>query len=306
MEHRVMLRDGFPIANSERLTIIAGPCQLESADLCIEVATKMQRWCDSLGLGYVFKGSFDKANRTSKYSARGPGIEQGMRILSEVYSTVGCHTTTDIHEASQAKEVAPYVDIIQIPAMLSRQTDVIEAARDTGKVVNIKKQQGMAPEDMRFAALKAQLGEQGQVLLTERGTTFGYHNLVVDMRSLTIMKKETGWPVFIDASHSNQTPAGVGERSGGDRSMIEVIAKAAVASTPIAGVFFETHPAPEHAASDGATSVRLSEVPAMLARIQMVDAVSKGLVVPLRHRLTASGPLGYMGVKTSNPERTSP
>lgn len=271
MEHRVSLASGLTFANSGPLVVVSGPCQIESRGLCLTVAEKMQRWCDSLGLGYVFKASFDKANRTSKDSPRGLGLDEGLKVLQEV-ALAGVPVTTDIHESWQAGPVGEVVDIIQIPALLARQTDLIEAAHATGRVVNIKKGQGMAPEDMRFAALKAQPGD---VLLTERGTTFGYHNLVVDMRSLLIMKKETGgWPVFIDASHSNQRPSS-GQTSGGDRSMIEVVAKAAVASTPIAGVFFETHPDPDRALSDGPTSMRLVDVPAMLARIQMVDEAVK-------------------------------
>lgn len=278
MEHRVILRDDFPIANTERLVIIAGPCQIESRDMCLMVADKMQRWCDSLGLGYVFKASFDKANRTARSSPRGLGMDEGLRILQDV-ARDGHLVTTDIHDASQAWPVGDVVDIIQIPALLARQTDILAAAGRTGKVVNIKKGQGMAPEDMVHAAIKVGEGQQNRarVLLTERGTSFGHHDLVVDMRGLLIMKEETGWPIIIDASHSVQKPASKGFMSGGDRSMIEPIARAAVASTPIAGVFVECHPDPDRALSDGATSLPLEHMPAFMARVQQVDAAVKYL-----------------------------
>lgn len=273
MEHRVMVGD-LPVSNSERLVIIAGPCQLESVDMCLTVAEKMKRWCDSLGLGYVFKGSFDKANRTSVHSQRGLGMEGGLAILRAVSEKVGCPTTTDIHTAEQAAPVSEVVDLIQIPAMLARQTDIIAAAGATGLPVNIKKQQGMAPEDMRHAAMKVGRGQPNGVLLTERGTTFGYHDLVVDMRGLVIMREEAGgWPIIMDASHSAQRPS-LGEKSGGDRSMIPVLARAAVA-VGVAGVFIECHPDPDKAYSDGATSMRLSEMPSLLARLQMLDDVVK-------------------------------
>lgn len=273
MEHRVMVGD-LPVANSERLVIIAGPCQLESTAMCVEVARTMQRTCDSLGLGYIFKGSFDKANRTSVHSQRGLGLHGGLGILRAVKAAVGCKTTTDVHTAEQCAPVADVVDLIQIPAMLARQTDLIAAAGATGLPVNIKKSQGMAPEDMRHAAMKVGPGQPNGVLLTERGTSFGYHNLVVDMRGLIIMREECGgWPVIMDASHSAQAPS-VGERSGGDRSMVPVLARAAVA-VGVAGVFIECHPDPDKAYSDGATSMRLQDMPALLATLMEIDSVVK-------------------------------
>lgn len=276
MEQVVIIGDNFPVSNSERLTIIAGPCQLESVDMCLEVARFMQRTCDDLGLGYIFKGSFDKANRTSVHSQRGLGMHGGLRILEHVKREVGCLTTTDVHKAEQCMIVADCVDLLQIPAMNARDTDLIAAAGATGLPVNIKKNQGMAPEDMRHAALKVGRGQPNGVLLTERGTTFGYHNLVVDMRGLAIMKEEAGgWPVIMDASHSAQTPSGKGEKSGGDRSMIPVLARAAVA-VGIAGVFIECHPNPDAAYSDGPTSMRLADMPKLLGVLARIDDVVKG------------------------------
>lgn len=277
MEHRVVVGGKVAFGNDLPIAIIAGPCQLESEDLCIEVATKMQRWCDLLGLGYVFKGSFDKANRTSKHSERGPGIIRGAFLLNRVREVVGCPVTTDVHEVRDVKYLMDQkaVDMIQIPALLSRQTDLIQAAGDTGLPVNIKKYQGMAPADIRFAALKAQRGGRGQVMLTERGTTFGYGDLVSDMRGLQIMKDEGGgWPVIMDASHAAQKPSANGATSGGDRSMIPVLARAAVA-VGVAGVFIECHPDPDHAMSDGPTSMRLSDMPALMAVLTAIDDVVK-------------------------------
>jgi 2-dehydro-3-deoxyphosphooctonate aldolase (KDO 8-P synthase) len=273
MEHRVMVGD-LPVSNSERLVVIAGPCQLESAEMCVDVAMKMKRWCDSLGIGYIFKGSFDKANRTSGHSQRGPGMYGGLAILRAVKAAVGCKMTTDVHEVDQCGPVADVVDLIQIPAMLQRQTDLIAAAGATGLPVNIKKWQGSAPESMRHAALKVGVGQPNGVLLTERGTTFGYHDLVADMRSLVIMREEAGgWPVIMDASHAAQAPS-VGEKSGGDRAMVPVLARAAVA-VGVAGVFIECHPDPDRAYSDGATSMRLEHMPSLLAVLMQIDDVVK-------------------------------
>lgn len=277
MEHRVIVGDGpnaIGVSNTDRLVIIAGPCQLESVDMCVEVAGAMQKLCDSLGAGYIFKGSFDKANRTSVRSQRGPGMRGGLAVLEHVKKQVGCLTTTDVHAVEQCEEVGYIVDLIQIPALLSRQTDLIAAAGATGLPVNIKKGQFMAPEDMRHAALKVGPGQPNGVMLTERGTSFGYHNLVSDMRGLVIMKEECGgWPVIMDASHSAQAPS-TGEKSGGDRAMVPVLARAAVA-VGVAGVFIECHPDPDRAYSDGPTSMRLQDMPELLGTLMLLDDVVK-------------------------------
>lgn len=258
-------------ANDGTLNLIAGPCQLESRDMCLRIAEYLSTTCEQLGIGYVFKGSFDKANRTSGGSERGPGISRGLEILWQVRSMIGCPVTTDIHTVEQAWPASGVADLIQIPALLSRQTDLIAAAGLTERPVNIKKGQFMAPEDMGHAARK--VGRDNvEVLLTDRGTSFGYHNLVADMRSLAIMKA-TGHPVIMDASHACQAPS-TGERSGGDRAMVPVLARAGVA-VGIAGVFIECHPDPDHAMSDGATSMHLSDMSALLAELIEIDAVVK-------------------------------
>lgn len=274
MEHRVTVRGPTPVvfSNTARLAVIAGPCQIEDIDLCLQVASSMAKWCADMEMGYVFKASFDKANRTSYHSQRGLGMDEGLRVLERVRGAVGCPVTTDVHTAEQCAPVAEVVDLIQIPALLSRQTDLIAAAGATGKPVNIKKGQMTAPDSMRHAALKVGHGQPNGVLLTERGTSFGHHDLVVDMRGLQIMK-DVGWPVIMDASHSAQAPS-VGERSGGDRKMIPVLARAAVA-VGLAGVFFECHPRPEVAYSDGPTTMRLSEMPRLLAELAQIDDVVK-------------------------------
>lgn len=279
MEHRVVSvgtgRRQVSLANNLPIAIIAGPCQLESLDLCLRVAEKLSLWTQGLGMPYIFKGSFDKANRTSKLGARGPGIDAGLRILERVKDEVGCPVTTDIHQPGEAPIVAEVVDLIQIPALLSRQTDLLWEAGNTNLPVNIKKGQFMSPLDIKYAASK--VGHE-DVLLTERGSTFGYNNLVVDMRGLEQMKTSShGLPVIIDASHAVQTPSSGAGVSGGTREFVENIARAGVASTKLAGLFFECHPDPDNAMSDGPTSLRLDDTRAFLGRIQMYDEVTKSL-----------------------------
>ncbi len=257
---------------AEPFLLIAGPCVIESRELVMEVAERMKEISERLSIPYVFKSSFDKANRTSLHSFRGPGLEKGLEILAEVKERFGLAVTTDIHETWQAKPAAEVVDIIQIPAFLSRQTDLLIAAGRTGRVVSIKKGQFMAPWDMAKAAEKVASTGNRRIILIERGTSFGYGNLVVDFRSIPIMK-ETGYPVVFDATHSVQRPSALGDRSGGDSRFVPVLAKAAVAAGAD-GIFMEVHPEPERALSDGPNSLPLDRVEELLRTlIKIKEAV---------------------------------
>jgi 2-dehydro-3-deoxyphosphooctonate aldolase (KDO 8-P synthase) len=252
-----------------KLLVIAGPCVIESEALVMAVAERLRAIADRLGIIPVFKSSFDKANRSAGTSFRGPGIDGGLRILEKVRDATGLPVLTDVHTPEQATFAAEVVDIIQTPAFLARQTDLIEAAAATGKPVNIKKAQFMAPGDMRQVVAKARAAAQRAginhetVLVTERGTSFGYNNLVVDMRGLAIMA-ETGCPVVFDATHAVQQPGALGDRSGGERQYVPLLARAAVAAR-VDGVFLETHPDPEKALSDPATSWPLDQLEALLS-----------------------------------------
>lgn len=257
--------------NSFPLSLIAGPCQLESKAHAFNMAEDLDRIADRLGIGFVFKTSFDKANRTSINGKRGLGIEEAISIFSELKSYVPI--LTDIHEPWQAKEIAGVVDCIQIPALLCRQTDLLKAAAETGLPVNVKKGQFMSPYDMKNVVEKLNGYGTDAVLLTERGTTFGYNNLVSDMRSLSIMSGK-GNPIIFDATHSAQSPGGLGEASGGDREVSKILAKAAVA-TGIAGVFIECHQDPDNAPSDGPCMTRLSDMEELLKRLMDIDRVVK-------------------------------
>ncbi len=238
---------------SGRLLIIAGPCVIESESVCMKCAEFMAGLCSKHGFGYVFKASFDKANRSSGSSFRGPGYEKGLAILAKVKKEFGLPLLTDIHETGQAKICSDVAEILQIPAFLCRQTDLLEAAAATGRVVNVKKGQFMAPEDMNGAVEKVKAKGNERVMLTERGTSFGYHNLVVDMRSLVIMS-EIGVPVVFDATHSVQLPGGLGSSSGGQRQFVRPLAEAALA-VGIDALFLELHPDPSKALSDGPNSL---------------------------------------------------
>jgi 2-dehydro-3-deoxyphosphooctonate aldolase (KDO 8-P synthase) len=260
---------------SHRAPVIAGPCVAESRDLCLHVARTMKALCDSLGVQYVFKASFDKANRTSKSSYRGPGIEEGLSVLAEVRETVGVPTLTDVHEVWQVKPVSEAADILQIPAFLSRQTDLLLAAGESGCAVNVKKGQFLAPWDMKHAVEKVRSAGNERVLLTERGTTFGYGNLVVDFRGLAMMR-ELGCPVVYDATHSLQLPGAAGDASGGLRQYAPALMRAAAAAG-IDGLFLEVHPDPEHALSDAATVLPLDQIEALLKPVLQIDALVKGL-----------------------------
>lgn len=269
-----------PVAcgNDHPLTVIAGPCQLESLDHALMIASRMATICAAAGAGYVFKASYDKANRTSASGIRGMGMEAGLEVLAQVRAQIGCPVLTDVHGPDQCAPVAQAVDVLQIPAFLSRQTDLLLAAGQTGAVVNIKKGQFMAPWDMPNVISKVETTSNENILLTERGASFGYNTLVADFRSLPTMAK-TGYPVIMDATHSVQQPGGQGSSSGGQREFAPVMARAAV-SLGIAGVFIETHEAPDTAPSDGPNMIPLDQMEALITSLMKFDALAK--LDPLR------------------------
>ena len=248
--------------------LIAGPCVIESEEQVLSIAQQMKNITEHLGIPYTFKASFDKANRTSIDGFRGPGLEEGLRILKKVKTTVGLPICADIHEPWQAEPVADVADILQIPAFLCRQTDLLVAAAKTGKCVNIKKAQFLAPWDMKNCLEKVRQSGNQNVMLCERGTSFGYNTLVVDMTGLRVMK-EFGVPVIFDATHSVQKPGGNGTSTGGNREYVEYLAKAAVA-VGVDGLFMETHPNPDHAKSDGPNMVPLDEMETLLKKLKLV------------------------------------
>lgn len=253
-----------------RLILIAGPCVIESQELCLKVATSLRRITEKLGITYVFKASYDKANRTSARSFRGPGIEEGLRVLAAVRAKVGVPLLTDVHTEQQVKAAGEVVEVLQIPAFLCRQTDLIHAAVQTGRIVNLKKGQFLSPQEMAQVARKAEGAGDARLLITERGTTFGYNNLVADMRSIPILS-ECGFPVIFDATHSVQLPGAGGDKSSGQREFAPVLARAAVAAGAN-GVFIETHPEPERAQSDGPNMIPLAEMPRLLTSLLKVFA----------------------------------
>ncbi len=270
---------GFEVGGGAPFFLIAGPCVIESQQMVIDIAGYMKEVTGKLGIPYIFKASFDKANRTSGKSFRGPGMEQGLRMLDEVRRQVGVPVLTDVHTEAEVKDVAAVVDVLQTPAFLCRQTDFIRACAMSGKPVNIKKGQFLAPGDMvnvvakaREAAAEAGL-PQDNFMVCERGASFGYGNLVSDMRSLAIMRG-TNAPVVFDATHSVQLPGGQGTCSGGDRRFVPVLSRAAVA-VGIDGIFMETHPEPEKALSDGPNSVRLARMSELLSSLKAIDALVK-------------------------------
>jgi 2-dehydro-3-deoxyphosphooctonate aldolase (KDO 8-P synthase) len=256
------------LISPRHLFLIAGPCVVESEGLCRQVAGSLVRTCRRLDLPFVFKASFDKANRTSGRSYRGPGIEEGLRILASIREAFGVPVLTDVHTEAQAVMAGEVVDVLQIPAFLCRQTDLIEAAVLTGRIVNLKKGQFLSPAEMGQVVGKATQAGGRRLLLTERGTTFGYHNLVTDLRSIPLMRG-FGFPVVFDATHSVQFPGGAGDRSSGQREFAPVLARAAVAAGAN-GVFFETHPNPDRALSDGPNMIPLAEMPGVLATLVKV------------------------------------
>ncbi|OWJ68338.1 3-deoxy-8-phosphooctulonate synthase [Inquilinus limosus] len=259
--------------NDRPLTIIAGPCQLESREHALEMSQALVEITGRLGLGLVYKTSFDKANRTSAAAQRGLGMEKSLPIMAEIREKFGCPVLTDIHDAAQCAPVAEAVDILQIPAFLCRQTDLLLAAGATGRAINVKKGQFLAPWDMKNVAAKIASTGNDKVLLTERGVSFGYNTLVSDMRSLPILA-QTGYPVVFDATHSVQQPGGQGTSSGGQREFVPVLARAAV-SIGVAAVFIETHQDPDHAPSDGPNMVPISKLEALLTTLVALDRIAK-------------------------------
>lgn len=263
----------FTFGNDKRLSIIAGPCQMESRAQALEMSAALAEVAAKFKIGIVFKTSFDKANRSSIKTERGIGMSAALPILAEVRETSGLPVLTDIHDISQCAAVAEVVDILQIPAFLCRQTDLLLAAGATGRIINVKKGQFLAPWDMKNVAAKIASTGNENIMLCERGVSFGYNTLVSDMRSLPIMA-QTGYPVIFDATHSVQQPGGKGESSGGERQFVSVLARAAVA-VGVAGVFIETHPDPDHAPSDGPNMVAFKDFPALIEMLLAYDEVTK-------------------------------
>lgn len=263
--------DNFHVGSGHPLAIIAGPCVIESLDLCREVARQAQAVCRDLGLPYIFKASFDKANRTSGSAFRGEGLDAGLEVLAAIKSEFGVPVLTDIHESWQAKPVAEVVDVLQIPAFLCRQTDLLLSAAETGRVVNVKKGQFLAPWDMQHVVDKIVAAGNTNLLLTERGVSFGYNSLIVDMKSLPIMRA-MGYPVVFDGTHSVQQPGGQGASSGGLREFIPHGVRAAVA-VGVDALFLEVHPDPAHALSDAATMLPLADLKPLLAQAVAIDTV---------------------------------
>ena len=271
-QHHIQVAD-FKIGNDLPFVLFAGPCVIEGEDFSIEVATQIRDICKSVGVPLVFKSSFDKANRTSVDGFRGPGMEEGLRILQRVKDEVGVPIITDVHTPEQAEPVAKVADILQTPAFLCRQTDFITAVAKTGKPVNIKKGQFLAPWDMPHVLEKAKSTGNADIMLCDRGTSFGYNNLVSDFRSLIVMA-ETGAPVVFDATHSVQQPGGLGGATGGNREYVPGLSRAAV-SIGVAAVFMEVHPDPDHAKSDGPNSVALADLKDLLTTLKKIDEVIK-------------------------------
>jgi 2-dehydro-3-deoxyphosphooctonate aldolase (KDO 8-P synthase) len=264
---------GFEVGLDQPLFLIAGPCVIESEQLILDTAGELQSICNELGINFIFKSSFDKANRTSTGSFRGPGLEQGLAILEKVKQQYGLPVLTDVHEDTPLAEVAAVVDVLQTPAFLCRQTNFIQAVAGQGKPVNIKKGQFLAPWDMANVVEKARAVGNDQVMVCERGVSFGYNTLISDMRGLAVMR-ETGCPVVFDATHSVQQPGGLGGRSGGQREFVPVLARAAVASG-IAGLFMETHPDPDKGLSDGPNMWPLAKLKPLLATLKALDETVK-------------------------------
>lgn len=270
---KVVQAGDVKISNDLPLTFLAGPCQLESLDHALMIAEKMAEACEKHDASYVFKASFDKANRTSVSGVRGVGIEAGLEMLAEVKSRIGCPVVTDVHTAEQCSIAAEHVDILQIPAFLCRQTDLLLAAGETGKAINVKKGQFLAPWDMENVVNKLASTGNENIMVCERGTSFGYNTLVADMRGLPIMGK-LGYPVVMDATHSVQQPGGQGGSSGGQREFAPVMARAAVA-LGVAAVFLETHENPDQAPSDGPNMIPLDEMPTLVESLMQFDKLSK-------------------------------
>ena len=264
---------GFDVGLDQRFFLIAGPCVIESLQLQLDTAGRLKEITGALGIPFIFKSSFDKANRTSGTSFRGPGLEEGLKVLGEVKRQLGVPVLTDVHEYTPMDEVASVVDVLQTPAFLCRQTDFIQKVAGAGKPVNIKKGQFLSPWEMKHVAAKAKATGNEQIMVCERGASFGYNNLVSDMRSLSVMR-DTGCPVVFDATHSVQLPGGADGKSGGQRQFVPVLSRAAVA-VGVAGLFMETHPDPDKALSDGPNAWPLPKMKALLENLVMLDEASK-------------------------------
>jgi 2-dehydro-3-deoxyphosphooctonate aldolase (KDO 8-P synthase) len=264
---------GFDVGLEHPFFLIAGPCVIESMQLQLDVAGKLKEITGKLGIPFIFKSSFDKANRTSGTSFRGPGLEEGLKVLAEVKRQIGVPVLTDVHEYTPMDEVASVVDVLQTPAFLCRQTDFIQKVASAGKPVNIKKGQFLSPWEMKHVSSKAKATGNEQIMVCERGVSFGYNNLVSDMRSLSVMR-DTGCPVVFDATHSVQLPGGPGTSSGGQREFVPVLSRAAMA-VGIAGIFMETHPDPDKALSDGPNAWPLGKMAALLETLMALDQVTK-------------------------------
>jgi len=263
------------ISNDLPFVLVAGPCQIETLDHALFVAEQIKKITNKLGISFIYKSSFDKANRTSAKAQRGTGIDEGLSILAKVKSEIGCPILTDVHNEGQCKPAADVVDVLQIPAFLCRQTDLLKAAADTGKVVKVKKGQFLAPWDMKNVYDKLVSFNANGIILTDRGTSFGYNTLVSDMRGLAIMA-ETGAPVFFDATHSVQQPGGIGTASGGQRQYVELLAKCAIAAG-VAGVYLEVHQDPDNAPSDGPCMLKLDSLEKTLSTLKKFDELRKGI-----------------------------
>jgi 2-dehydro-3-deoxyphosphooctonate aldolase (KDO 8-P synthase) len=272
--HAVVAVGAARFGNALPLALIAGPCALESGAHALDMASALKDITGKLGMGFVYKTSFDKANRTSAKSGRGIGLDAALPIFAEIRTKVGVPVLTDVHEAEQCARIAEVVDVLQIPAFLCRQTDLLVAAAKTGCVINVKKGQFLAPWDMANVVAKITSAGNHDVLVTERGVSFGYNTLVSDMRALPILQRDTGAPVIFDATHSVQQPGGQGTSSGGEREFVSALARAAVA-VGVAGVFIETHENPDRAPSDGPNMVPLKDMEALLRRLQDFDRISK-------------------------------
>ena len=273
MQNKIVKCEKLNISNSNPFTLIAGPCQLENEKHAVDVASKLKEITQKLNIGLIYKTSFDKANRTSLKSKRGAGLENSLPVFDKIRKDLGIPVLTDIHSIDQCETVSQHVDVLQIPAFLCRQTDLLVAAAKTGKVINVKKGQFLAPWDMVNVTKKIEDSGNKNILVTERGASFGYNTLVSDMRSLPIMAKN-GYPVVFDATHSVQQPGGMGDKSGGQREFVEYLARAAVA-VGVAAVFIETHPDPDNAPSDGPNMVPLSQMPSLLKQLSEIDKLVK-------------------------------
>ena len=273
MKNKVVKCKEINISNSDTFTLIAGPCQLESEKHAMDVASKLKKITNDLNLGLIYKTSFDKANRTSIKGKRGAGLEKSLPVFDKIRKEVGIPVLTDVHTIDQCEIVSKHVDVLQIPAFLCRQTDLLIAAAKTGKIINVKKGQFLAPWDMTNVIKKIEDSGNKNILVTERGASFGYNTLVSDMRSIPIMAKN-GYPVVFDATHSVQQPGGMGDKSGGQREFVEYLARAAIA-VGVAAVFIETHPDPDNAPSDGPNMLPLSQLPNLLKKLIQIDKLVK-------------------------------